>query len=75
VAILRRYRARAGRGPRAAGSCKLGSEGLGDATAGADAGRYGGEGRDDEHAPQHHGEQRPERRDGHGIVVEGVGQR
>lgn len=40
----------------------------------ADAGWYGGECCNHDHTPQDHGEQLPERRDGHRIVVEGLGQ-
>ena len=39
-------------------------EDLGHGAAGAEAGWYGGEGRDHEDRTRHHGEQLPERRDG-----------
>lgn len=49
-------------------------EDFADTTAGADAACYGGECGDQERAAQHDGEQLAERRNGDGIVVEGLGQ-
>jgi hypothetical protein len=49
-------------------------EDLADATAGGDAGGDGRERRGHERAPDQHREQLPERWDGDGVVVEGLGQ-